>query len=120
MPRAKAIDDLLAEAEQIARVWAENPTFVLNDITLAQFQNMIADLRAQRSHTEDLRTQVTAATILTNDKAVAVGNINTRVRSGIRGFFGPNSTQYEQVGGTRTSERKHPKRKKKPGGDSDK
>jgi glycine/serine hydroxymethyltransferase len=118
MSRARSIDDILADAEQIARVWAENPTFVLNDITFTQFQTMITELRAQRGHTEDLRTQLTASSIQTNDKAVAVNNINTRVRSGIRGFFGPNSTQYDQVGGTRTSERKRPTRKKKPGGDS--
>jgi len=37
----------------------------------------------------------------------------TRARSGIRSVFGPDSTQYEQAGGTRTSERKTPTRKPK-------
>ena len=39
--------------------------------------------------------------------------LTTRARSGIRGFFGPDSDEYEQAGGTRTSERKKPTRKVK-------
>ena len=35
----------------------------------------------------------------------------TRIRSAMRGVFGPDSTQYEQAGGTRRSERKRPARK---------
>jgi hypothetical protein len=79
---------------------------------------MIVGLRAQHGKTEDLRTQLTAESIETNNQSLAVGNAVTRVRSGIRGFYGPDSTQYGQVGGTRTSERKRPTRKKKPGGGS--
>jgi hypothetical protein len=41
MPLNKSADNLLSDAEQIARVWTDNPTFALGDITLAQFQNMI-------------------------------------------------------------------------------
>ena len=33
-----------------------------------------------------------------------------RARKGIVGFFGPDSTQYAQAGGTRASERKAPTR----------
>jgi hypothetical protein len=35
------------------------------------------------------------------------------LNNGIRGFFGPDSNQYEQAGGTRKSERKPPTRKAK-------
>jgi hypothetical protein len=116
MPRARPIDDILADAEQIERVWADNSTFVLNDVTLQQFQTMITGLRTQHGKTENLRTQLTAEAIETNNRALAVNGTVTRVRSGIRGFYGPNSAQYGQVGGTRTSERKRPTRKKKLGG----
>jgi hypothetical protein len=43
-------------------------------------------------------------------------SIKTRVLSGFRAVNGPNSTQYEQAGGTRQSERRKPTRK---GGNGD-
>ncbi len=114
MPRNKSIDTLLSEAEQIARVWADNPTFAMGDITLAQFQTMITETRAQSDKTEDLRTQLTAAVNESSSKVDAIGTAITRARSGFRAFFGPDSSQYEQAGGTRTSERKRPARKSTP------
>jgi hypothetical protein len=56
MPKSKSIDAILAEAEQIARVWADNPIFSLGELTLAQLQAKIASLRAKRDHAQDLRT----------------------------------------------------------------
>lgn len=114
MSRSKPVDNVLGEAEQIARVWADNTGFALGGITLAQFQTMITELRTQRGKTEDLRTQLTASINDTNDRALAVSDIVTRARSGFRAFFGPDSTQYEQAGGTRKSDRKRPTRKAKP------
>jgi hypothetical protein len=52
MPKNKTVDAVLAEAEQIARVWAANPTFSLGELTLAQLQEMIANLRAKRDQTQ--------------------------------------------------------------------
>lgn len=116
MPKNKSVDSVLSEAEQIARVWEDNPTFALGDLTLSQLRTMITELRTQSDKTEDLRTQLTAAINDTNGKAAAVGGIITRARSGFRAVFGPNSTQYQQAGGTRTSDRKPRARKgnKKP------
>ena len=107
----KAVENLLGDAEQIVRVWSENPTFSMGNLTLPQFQAMVTDLRSQRSSVEDLRTQLTAAVNGSNEKALAVSDAVTRARSGFRAFFGPDSTQYEQAGGTRRSERKRSARK---------
>jgi len=41
-------------------------------------------------------------------------DLNRRVLSAVEAQFGPDSSEYEMVGGTRTSERKKPARK--PGG----
>ncbi|MBD0369930.1 MAG: hypothetical protein ICV60_03685 [Pyrinomonadaceae bacterium] len=40
-----------------------------------------------------------------------MASINTRALSGYRAIYGPNSSQYEQAGGTRSSERKRPTKK---------
>lgn len=111
MSRSRSLDTVLGDAEQIARVWTDNPTFALGNLTLAQLQTMITNLRSQRSETEDLRTQLTASINETNTQALAVSEAVTRARSGFRAFFGPDSTQYEQAGGTRRSDRKRPTRK---------
>lgn len=115
MARGRSIEDLLAQAEQIARVWADNPTFTLGDITLGQFQNKIAELRNKRAQAEALRTQLTAIVNDINTLGGDLAEFVSRARSGFRAFYGPDSTQYEQVGGTRTSDRKRPARKPKAG-----
>jgi hypothetical protein len=113
MPRSKPVDEVLGDAEQIARVWTDNPTFVLGDLTLTQFQANITNLRNLRNAVENLRTQLTAAVNDSSSQTIALSDSITRARSGFRAFFGPDSTQYEQAGGTRRSERKRPTRKPK-------
>jgi hypothetical protein len=116
MPTNKSIDKIIAEAEQIERVWVANPTFTLGDVTLTKFQAALASLRTRRDELQAARATLTAATNAAHDESAALNVINTRARSGVRAFFGPNSTQYEQVGGKRSSDRKRPTRKTKPDG----
>lgn len=111
MPSKYTPDAIIADGEQIARVWKENPTFTLGEITLAMLESKIADMRQARDEIETLRTQLTALVNESNAKAAELANINTRARSGFRAVYGPDSSQYEQSGGTRTSERKRPAKK---------
>lgn len=111
MSKSRTVENTLAEAEQIARVWGENGTFAMSDVTLPQLRTMIEELRASSRTTEDLRTQLTAAINDTNGRAEDLNTIITRARGGFRAFFGPDSTQYQQAGGTRLSDRKRPARK---------
>lgn len=113
MQRNKPIENILSEAEQIARVWEDNPSFSLGNLTLAQFQAMLTGLRNSHGKAEDLHMQVTAAINDTNSQAIEVSDVVTRARSGFRAMYGPDSTQYEQAGGTRRSDRKRPTRKPK-------
>lgn len=116
MPNNKSIDQIIAEAEQIERVWVANPTFTLGDVTLTKYQAMLASLRTRRDEQQAARAALTAATNAARDESDALHAVNTRARGGVRAFFGPNSTQYEQVGGKRSSDRKRPTRKNKPDG----
>jgi hypothetical protein len=114
MARGKSIETLLAEAEQIVRVWADNPTFSLGELSLAQFQSKITELRNKRAQAETLRTQLTAIVNDANTLSDDLAELVTRARSGFRAVYGPDSTQYEQAGGTRASDRKRPARKPRP------
>ncbi|MDT4953780.1 MAG: hypothetical protein QOJ02_1918 [Acidobacteriota bacterium] len=106
MPRGKSIDEVLTESEQIIRVWEANPAFSLGEVTRAAMQTKVDELRTARTQTENLRTQLTQAVNDANGKADDLNAIVTRARSGFRAMYGPDSSQYEQAGGTRASERK--------------
>lgn len=116
MPRWKSFEVILDEADKIDRVWDANPTFALGDLTREKFKEELSALREKRGELEEAKRQVTNLTNLTNEKAESVTANITRALSGIRAVFGPDSTQYEEAGGTRSSERKSPKTKK--GGNS--
>lgn len=105
-------DAIIADGEQITRVWAENPSFTLGEITLPILQSKITSLRQKRDQVESLRTQMTALTNDLSAQSAEMTSINRRARSGFRAVFGPDSSQYEQVGGTRSSERRRRSSKK--------
>jgi hypothetical protein len=112
MPKGKSLDDVIAAAEKIVRVWEANPTFTLGDLTLVVFKAELDALREQRGQLEEARRQVTNLVNSTNEQGDKVNENITRALSGIRAVFGPDSTQYDEAGGTRRSERKTPKSKK--------
>lgn len=111
MPKGKSFDEILFDAEQLIRVWADNDDFALGEVTLTSLQAQVAAFKARRASVEDLRTQLTRGVTEVNDQAKAIQAINTRALSGARAFYGPDSAQYEQLGGTRASERKPRKRR---------
>ncbi|MDX6575806.1 MAG: hypothetical protein QOE96_1759 [Blastocatellia bacterium] len=107
----KSFDEILADADQLIRVWTANPTLSLGDVTLPMFQTKVTTFRATRAHTEDLRTQLTQSVNDGNAQADELLDLTVRGRGGAKAQFGRDSTQYEQLGGTRASDRKPPKRK---------
>ena len=114
MAKSKSFDNVQADGETLLRVWDANPNLALGDITREQVRTMITTFVTSRATANDLRTQLTAAVNAVNDQARQINDICVRGRSGARAQFGQDSTQYDQLGGTRKSERKP--RKKKGGG----
>jgi hypothetical protein len=86
----------------------------LGDVTREQFKTILTTFVVARATANDLRTQLTAAVNAVNDQMRRINDICVRGRAGARAQFGQDSTQYDQLGGTRKSERKP--RKKKGGG----
>lgn len=114
MPSKYSFDGLIADGEQVARVWADNSTFTLGEVTLPSLQSKITALRQKRDQAETLRTQLMGLTNELSAQSAELAKIITRARSGFRATYGPDSSQYEQAGGTRSSERKRRSSKKKP------
>jgi hypothetical protein len=111
MPNRYSAESVITGSERIARVWADNPTFTLGEVTLPILQSKITDARQKRQQLEILRMQVTALSNELDDDIKELAAIRTRALSGYRAVYGPNSTQYEQGGGTRQSDFRRPTRK---------
>ena len=100
------ISRLLIETQKIVDTWTANPGFALGDLTLAQLleaQNRGSSLSEK---VETLRVEMVGLANQRDAAAETLRDMATRARSGFRAFYGPDSTQYEQSGGIRSSERK--------------
>ena len=104
--------DILEQAQNVLSAWSQigatmtvgtlTPTILATDVTAAiALESEMAKLEAQLT---DKRNQRDALYTAIWDKV-------KRVRNGIKGIYGDDSSQYEMVGGTRLSERKSPTRK---------
>ena len=111
MPNRYSTETVLANCERLARVWTDNPTFSLGEVTLTGFQSLIAEVRQKREQLEALRMQEVALSNDLSQKTAMLAAIRTRGLSGLRAVFGPNSTQYEQGGGKRQDDIRRAPRK---------
>ena len=112
MAEKKTVDAVIADAERLATVWAENSKFTLGDLTLDGLKTEIDKLRNLRQSRDEARVKLSKLIDNTNDQMKLVAGYSNRGRSGMKAIFGPDSAQYAQVGGTRQSERKPPASKK--------
>lgn len=110
----KLIDAVLADGDTLVKVWAENSTFSMGDLTLPMARAKLDNLRGKNKAVEEARTDLSRLIDEASDARADVLQMVTRGRSGIRASYGPDSPQYAQVGGTRASERKPRSKKKAP------
>ena len=107
-------DKALTDATGIEKVWKANTDLKLgkgaDTVALADYQASIKAVNDLNSEIEDLRHQLNGLLDDRDDAASTLSGYNTRALSAIRGIFGPDSAEYDQAGGTRTSERKTPTR----------
>jgi len=97
---------VLTDSDRIAAVWQENPGFSLGELTLEVLQTERGKLQVADTAVDDHRVVLTRLINERDDQAYDLNQLVTRARSGFRAVYGPDSSQYEQAGGTRSSERK--------------
>ena len=110
MTRA-TIGDVLAETDQVMKVWRANPGMSLLGLAPADVDGAREGVAALDASIEDLRHQLTGLIDRRNDQALALNELVVRVRGAIKSNFGGDSPEYDQAGGTRSSERKKPTRR---------
>ncbi len=111
MPASTTVNAVLLDAQKIIETWNANPTFALNDITQKSFGDLQARAALLSETIEARRLELQGLINQRDDAVKSLQTAITRARSGFRAFFGPDSTQYDQAGGKRLSERKSPVRR---------
>lgn len=111
MPTKLNPETVKTDAEKILGVWKTNTGFTMQGVTLESFETDGKQLDALIKQIEAKESEITPVRNERDDLTRKLKEICTRARSGIRGYFGLNSSQYEQAGGTRASERKKPRRR---------
>ncbi len=104
---------VLEDSQRITQVWEANTDFKLGAITLAKFKEVKDGLDSTLGEIETGEMELTALKNKRDSLASELSELVTRTKSGFRATYGPDSTQYEQAGGTRKSERAKPTRKPK-------
>jgi hypothetical protein len=99
-------NNLVSDAKSVLKFWEDHPEINLNETTAAQFrkaQSAFQKITDEIAHEEiELSAKMTERDQLAKSVRVSI----SRVRSGVRAYFGPDSKEYEQVGGTRSSTKK--------------
>ena len=105
-------DKVQTEAEQLLKVWKNHPDLKFGDeLILQSFADDTDGLGGVMESLSTKEDELAALRIARDNRAARLSESCSRVRSGIRAVFGPNSSEYEQAGGTRTSDRKRSPRK---------
>jgi hypothetical protein len=111
MAKTVKIKQTLSEAHDVKAAWETVPDFKIGDLSLNDYLAVLS--AADALDKEHIKSNVTHTGLKAkrNDKLREVSELITRLRSGIRGAYGPDSPIYEQAGGVRTSARKPRSRK---------
>jgi len=107
MKRSAIPDQILQQLDDVIGVWEENPNFSMGpDVTIEKLKATRVQLDACVIDVQATNRALTKQ-IDDRDDCANLGNeYVVRARKAIQGYFGPDSTQYAQVGGTRQSDRK--------------
>lgn len=101
-------------AKRASNLRAISPTLDLGpDLTLADYEKKIADLRTHQDEYNELLAALDARKNNLEAEAKSLDELSTRMLAGVGARWGKNSNEYEQAGGTRTDERKKPTKDKK-------
>ena len=114
MKRSAVPDQILQQIDNVVGVWEENPSFGMGpDVTIEKLKALRVQLDACITEVQTANRTLTKR-IDDRDDCAKLGNqYLVRLRKAIHAYFGPDSTQYAQVGGTRLSERKSAGRRPK-------
>ncbi len=103
--------ETLTQARKVADIWKDNPNFTLENMRLEDYVPFFTATETLDKSCAQRETELDGLKANRDDQIRKLHDLVMRFRSGMRAYFGPDSPQYEQAGGTRTSSRKSTGRK---------
>lgn len=108
----QAPTDVLMQAKSVLDAWGQiNAQMAFGDLTKDTLNTAITEADAVEAQITTLENQLTDLRNQRQACNTSVWEMIKRVRAGVKGNYGDNSSQYEMVGGTRLSEKKPSTRK---------
>jgi len=83
----------------ILKVWKANREFRLSDAKFENYEKRCAELDEILKKIAVQNRELDESRKIRNKLAIKLRQLNTRARSGLRGYFGPKSSQYGQIKG---------------------
>jgi hypothetical protein len=111
MARNLSSESVLSEAKMLLEFMRKHPEFTLKDLSATTLAASILEMERREEALQRHRQEEIALLNDRNTQLKVLREASTRTRSGVKGYFGADSNEYEEVGGTRSSERKKPVRK---------
>jgi hypothetical protein len=102
---SKRSNNVITDTNRIVDTWTANPDFKMGTVTMETITAKRDALGQADEAVEATRTKLAGELNTRDDLALELIDLVTRFRAGLKAVYGANSTQYEQAGGTRKSER---------------
>ncbi len=107
MPGKTYPTDVLEQAQSVLDAWNQiNNELVFGDLKNNALASDISQAGPLQSQMSALEIQLTNLRNQRDSLYQSIWDKVKRVRAGVKGIYGDDSSQYEMVGGTRLSERK--------------
>lgn len=115
MPAKPFPANILEQARAASQAWISiDPAFKVGNLALSDLEGEVDQLLSIQNQIASLQAQLTDLRNRRDATSLSIWDKIKRLRRGVQGIYGDDSSQYEMVGGTRLSERKPPKRKATP------
>ena len=104
----------LRQAQSLLAAWEQiDPSLTVGPVSSAALRAELDSARALKEKISRLQIELLDLRNQRDDLCIGIWDMVKRGRSGIKGYYGDDSTEYEIAGGTRASDRK-PQRRKRP------
>ena len=111
MARKKRTSRVLEIARQrLAGLKKITPKPELGNITVESYEAEVNGFTAEQDSYNGELAQLDERTNRLDARESQLADLNQRVLAAVKGQYGPDSSEFEQVGGTRRSDRKRPTR----------
>ena len=105
--------DTLKQAQSLLAAWDQiDPSLAIGPVTSAALLTEVDSARTLKEEITRLQIKLLDLRNQRDDLCLGIWDKVKRTRSGIKGFYGDDSTEYESAGGTRSSDRKPHRRKR--------